>query len=67
MDHGKTLSSVSTSLLNLFIRRPTGVVSKKDMGSLNTLERRFVCSFFAASRDPKDKMNAPPRMNVAVG
>lgn len=45
--------------------RPTGFVSKKDIGRRMTFFKIFVCSLSAASRAPNDKENAPPKMNNA--
>ena len=59
---GIWVSTMSTSLENLFRILPRGVVSKKDIGDLITLSNIVLCSFRAALRvngwfNEKDKEN----------
>lgn len=55
---GRTLSHVSTSLLNLLRILPNGVVSKKTNGKRMTLWMRAVCIAFAAAIVPSENIMA---------
>lgn len=46
------VSITSTSLENLLIMRPNGVVSKNDIGSRIVRISKLLCKFFAACTQP---------------
>lgn len=53
---GSALSIMSTSFENLLRIRPSGVVSKNDIGSRNTLRNNLLCKSRAARRHPNAKI-----------
>lgn len=63
---GSTLSITSTSLENRLRIRPSGVVSKKDMGSLIVFLSSLLCKSRAARRHPMAKITeVARRVNAA--
>lgn len=62
---GIVLSIVSTSLLKRLMVRPSGVVSKKDMGSRMTLLIRWECRRRAADSSAANRQKEAITVNTA--
>lgn len=60
---GKTLSSVSISLLNRLRTLPKGVVSNNSMGQRRTFFNRCSCITFAERTNPNDKFIDTAKLN----
>lgn len=64
-DRGIVSSIVYTSFEKRFRMRPSGVVSKNDIGDRMTLFIMASCSFLEANIPPNARANAASRTNIA--
>lgn len=63
---GRVLSTTSTSFENLFITRPSGVVSNSSIGHRRTFVNSKICISCAACKQPNAIIKAPKRLDRAL-
>lgn len=64
---GKILSTVSTSLENLFITRPSGVVSNNCIGHRKTFDNKPSCIVFAEYIKPSATIKLVRKLRRTIG